>query len=98
MGEGLGGWGAHHPASGSPTARPPLRSIPSKLSCGSFLPQPPAGRTAGSCLFGQVGRQLDLPAIGKFEVARMHLAAAALDDVAGTNRKAIRETTGFGTH
>src|SRR5262245_46945154 len=46
----------------------------------------------------EVGWQVDLPSIRKFEIPQMHVAAATLDDKARADRKPARETTDPGTH
>jgi hypothetical protein len=52
---------------------------------------------------GRVDRQIDMPAIRKFQIAQMDTqtplaAAAALDHVAGPDRKSVRKTIGWRIH
>ena len=95
MGEGLGGWGHATRRLTTQRARPPAPFLSlCKIIFGSLLA--PARRVDGARArpLRQIGRQTDLPAIGKFKISQVDTAAAALDDVAGTDREAARKTTG----
>src|SRR5215813_8328504 len=69
---------------------------PSKFSYGRLLAGTPTRMRAHAP--GYVGRQLNPPAVWKFEILHVNEAALAFDDKAGADRKAAREATDFGTH
>src|SRR5262249_22859942 len=73
----------------------PLFLPPSKFSCACLLAVAPRVRTRAP---GYLGRQLNPPAVWKFEILHVDAAALAFDDKTGTDRKAAREATDFGTH
>jgi hypothetical protein len=43
----------------------------------------------------RIGRQVDVPAIGKFEIPRQDMSATTLDDVSRTVGEMAGETTGL---
>src|ERR1700676_1859331 len=106
MGEGLGGWGARHPARHiNPRTRTVFRHgakyflfFSSLFSCRA-APVPPSGGAAARVGPGrQIGRQVDLAAVRKFEISQADAAGAALDHIAGADREPGRKTTDLATH
>jgi hypothetical protein len=94
MGEGLG-------AGGHATRRYPLNAgsgdafLAGELfsSCGAT----PRGTAARARPLRQIGRQIDMTAVGKHEVSQVDakpaaVAAAALDHIARAHRKVARQT------
>src|SRR5258708_39828472 len=99
MGEGLG-------AGGHATRR--VRSIPKttpRSIPGSDFFSPrfaaawaPAGATAVLRPRRQIGRQIDLATIRKFEVSQLDMAPAALDHIPGADREPARQPNDLATH
>src|SRR5260370_21927093 len=99
MGEGLGGWGARHPTcqinSRNPTAfHPGSKFFSLRVAAASA----PAGAGAGLGPRRQIGRQIDLATVRKFEISQADAAPAAFDHITGADREPARKTTGLATH
>jgi hypothetical protein len=94
------GWGAGGHTTRRLTTKQPSRpsgSGPSKFSCSRFPSRTIAKGTVSARHRREIGRQPDLPAIGKLQVPQVDTAIVALDDIASANRKMARETD-LGTH
>ena len=58
----------------------------------------PPGGGGWTFSLGRIGRQRDLPAIRKFEIAQVDMATAPFNDIASADRKPGRKATDLGTH
>src|SRR5579862_5590751 len=93
MGEGLGGWGARHPARQDNPRKPmPFHRGLQFFSTGAAAASTPARTAAGLRPRRQIGRQIDLTAIGKFQISQADTAAAPFDDITGADREPARKT------
>ena len=96
MGEGLGGWG-HATRRKDSTPEFSGRSTRGYIFFrGGFWGM--AGAAVRGRPLGQIRRQIDLPAVRKFEITQMDKAAAALDDIARAGRDSARKTTDLSSH
>ena len=101
MGEGLGAGG--HSTRRYPTNAAAPRTVSCRAElfsgCGAATRAPTTRPRPSS----HVGRQLDMPAVGKFQISQMDAKtplapAAALDDIARADREPARETIYQRTH
>src|ERR1700722_8978878 len=102
MGEGLGGWGhATRRVRTIPETRPrptPAQFFSSFFSCWVAAVSASAGADAGLRPCRQIGRQINLAAIRKFQISQADMAPAAFDHVAGADREPARQTNDLATH
>src|SRR5262249_53314306 len=87
MGEGLGGWGAHHPACLN-NAIPiwefrKLLKFPDR----GLLTRRPRGSGARTCAVRQIRRQVDVPPVRKLQIPEVDLTTARFNHIARSNRK-----------